>query len=86
MPAKQTHRRQPAVLIEPAGQGHTITLNGAGRPVREVIISDEELKRLFLGLLDYPRIRRCFDEALRRCVRKLELARAMKAAGGRVRK
>jgi hypothetical protein len=75
------HRRQPAVRIEPAGQGHTITLKGAGGPRTEIVVGDETLKELFLALIDYPRISRCFDEALVRCVAKLE--RAKVKAGGK---
>lgn len=86
MSAERNHRRQSAVRIEPAGQDHTITLSGAGRAGTEIVVSDGALKDLFLALLDYPRIRRCFDEALRRCVRKLELAKARKDGRVRVRK
>ena len=56
------------VRLEPGdGGGHLLTVWGV-----PTIFTDDELRSLFLMMSEYPFLRRSFDQALRRAIRKIE--------------
>lgn len=65
--------------IAPGFRGHEITFSPPGGPTVEIVLDEQTVRDLFMTLIQYPLIGPCFDEALRRCHKKIKRAEARKA-------
>ena len=76
-------QKRTVLHVEEACGGHELRFSTSDGSDLEVIISDEAIKDLFQALLNYPRISRCFDEAMRRTMKKLQAVEAAKPKAAR---